>query len=107
VFDETWFNTLDESQKQRVLQCVNSGVENPDSQVGVYAMNPKDYDEFKPFFQKVLEGYHKVDLNKTKHVNNWSLDGVEGIPEGGVLDLANLGLPALSMRVRVGRNLNQ
>jgi creatine kinase len=39
-----------------------------------------------------------------KHVNDWSLEGVEGLPEGGVLDLAALGQPALSMRVRVGRN---
>jgi hypothetical protein len=30
---------------------------------------------------------------------------VEGLPEGGALDLEALGLPALSMRVRVGRNL--
>ena len=31
--------------------------------------------------------------------------GVEGLPADGVLDLAALGLPALSMRVRVARNL--
>lgn len=70
-------------------------------------MRPKDYDDFKPFFSKVLEAYHKVDLSKTNHVNNWNLSGVDGIPEDGNLDLANLGLPALSMRVRVGRNLNR
>jgi protein-arginine kinase len=38
-------------------------------------------------------------------VNDWSLAGVEGLPAGGVLDLQALGLPELSMRVRVGRNL--
>ena len=32
---------------------------------------------------------------------------VDGLPEGGKLDLAALGLPALSMRVRVGRNLKE
>jgi hypothetical protein len=30
--------------------------------MGCYAMNPKDYDEFRPFFAKALEQYHKVDL---------------------------------------------
>jgi creatine kinase len=32
---------------------------------------------------------------------------VEGLPEDGVLDLSKLGLPALSMRVRTGRNLKK
>jgi len=32
---------------------------------------------------------------------------VEGLPEGGKLDLSELGLPELSMRVRTGRNLNK
>lgn len=67
-------------------------------------MQPADYDRFKPFFSKVLADYHKVDAS-AKHTNNWDLAGVEGLPEDGKLDLAALGLPALSMRVRVGRNL--
>jgi len=75
--------------------------------MGCYALNPNDYDEFRPFFGKALELYHKVDLSTTKHVNNWSLEGVEGLPESGNLDLSELGLPALSMRVRTGRNLKK
>lgn len=70
-------------------------------------MNPGDYDEFYPFFKTALEKYHKVDLSKTKHVNNWSLKGVEGLPADGKLDLTKLGLPELSMRVRTGRNLKK
>lgn len=54
-----------------------------------------------------MELYHNVDLSKTKHKNDWNLDGLEGLPEGGKLDLEALGLPALSMRVRTGRNLNK
>merc|ERR1712086_889575 len=49
--------------------------------------------------------YHKVDLAVKKHVNNWSLAGVEGLPEDGQLNLSALGLPDLSMRVRTGHNL--
>lgn len=52
----------------------------------------------------MLSDYHKVPADR-KHVNDWSLKGVQGLPEDGKLDLAKLGLPALSMRVRVGRNL--
>ena len=69
-------------------------------------MQPADYDRFKPFFSKVLADYHTVPED-AKHVNNWSLEGVKGLPEGGVLDLTKLGLPELSMRVRVGRNLKE
>jgi len=75
--------------------------------MGCYATNPVDYDEFRPFFKPVLEKYHKVDLTSKKHINNWSLKGVAGLPADGKLDLTKLGLPALSMRVRTGRNLNK
>lgn len=107
AFDETYFNGLNDDQKVRLLNCCKSGIVNEDSCMGCYALNPADYDEFKPFFGKALELYHKVDLNTTKHVNNWSLEGVEGLPASGVLDLAEIGLPALSMRVRTGRNLKK
>lgn len=72
--------------------------------MGCYAMQPSDYDRFKPFFSKVLADYHKVPADR-KHVNDWELKGIPELPEDGVLDLGKLGLPALSMRVRVGRNL--
>lgn len=83
---------------------MKSGAENPDSGMGAYAMQPSDYDRFKPFMSRILRDYHKVELT-TKHVNNWDLRGVAGLPADGQLDLAELGLGALSMRVRVGRNL--
>ena len=54
-----------------------------------------------------MSKYHKVDLSSKKHVNNWELSSVEGLPPGGVLDISQLGLPALSMRVRTGRNLKK
>lgn len=106
-FDLDYFNGLSESDKQDFLKCLNSGIKNPDSQMGCYACQPNDYDRFRPFFIKALETYHKVDLSKKKHVNNWSLEGVEGLPADGKLDLSKLGLPALSMRVRTGRNLRK
>ena len=102
--DAEYAGSLEEPLAARLAQCLKSGIENPDSKMGCYAMQPADYDELKPFFSKALASYHGVPEDAT-HVNDWSLDGLDGLPEGGVLDLAALGLPALSMRVRVGRNL--
>jgi protein-arginine kinase len=106
TFDVTYFNSLSDDLKPDFIKCLASGIENPDSGMGCYACQPADYDRFKPFFSKALAKYHKV-AEDAKHVNNWSLDGVEGLPEGGVLDISKLGLPELSMRVRVGRNLKE
>jgi creatine kinase len=103
-FDEAYYNSLSDELKPQFLKCVKSGAENADSGCGAYAMQPADYDRFEPFMGKIVADYHKVPQG-TKHVNDWSLEGAEGLPEDGVLDLEKLGLPALSMRVRVGRNL--
>merc|ERR1712137_614789 len=102
--DFDYFYELSATEKKGLLQCVNTGLENPDSNMGCYAMQPADYDHFKPFFSKVLSEYHGVPED-AKHVNSWSLKGVEGVPADGVLDLGKLGLPMLSVRARVGRNL--
>ncbi|MEM9581555.1 MAG: phosphagen kinase [Pseudomonadota bacterium] len=103
-FDPKYFAGLDETAQGQLLHCMNSGIENPDSEMGCYACQPSDYDRFRPFFAKALAAYHKVSED-AQHRNDWSLDSVEGLPESGLLDMAELGLPPLSMRVRVGRNL--
>jgi len=103
-FDPAYYATLSADHQARLQKCVNSGVENPDSEMGCYACQPSDFDDFQPFFARVLARHHKV-AEDARHVNNWDLSSVDGLPENGVLDIAKLGLPALSMRVRVGRNL--
>jgi len=103
-FDPAYFATVREEHRARLLKCMNSGIENPDSEMGCYACQPSDYDDFKPFFSRALARHHKVPED-ARHINDWSLEGVEGLPKDGILDIAELGLPALSMRVRVGRNL--
>ena len=53
----------------------------------------------------MINDYHG-NKNGKVHTSSWSLDGVEGLPKDGQLDLSKLGLKdELSMRVRVGRNL--
>jgi len=104
-FDEKYFNSLkNDDQKTRLLQIMNSGIENPDSTSGVYAMNPGDYEEFHEYLDPIIRKYHNVH-GAEKQVNDWSLKGVKGLPTDGKLDVAKLGVPTLSMRVRVGRNL--
>ena len=104
-FDFAYYTSLNDTEKKRLLKIIKSGLDNQDSNMGCYAMNPEDYDLFKPFFKKVLAEYHKVS-EEAVHVNNWNLDGIEGLPEEGKLNLENLGFrDPLSMRVRVGRNL--
>lgn len=105
-FDPAYYASLSDDQKRRLQKCMNSGLENPESEMGCYACQPSDFDDFQPFFSKVLARHHKVPKD-ARHVNNWNLDGVGGLPANGVLDIAKLGLPPLSMRVRVGRNLKQ
>ncbi len=40
----------------RLMNCCRSGLENPDSSIGCYAMEPSDYDELGIFFDKVSYG---------------------------------------------------
>lgn len=107
VFNIEWFKSLDEKYRNQLLRICNSGIENPDSEMGCYAMNPTDYERFKKFFKPALEKYHKVDLSQNKHVNNWDLASVAGIPANGKLDVSAFGLGPLSMRIRTGRNLQK
>lgn len=99
-----YFESLSPQLKERFLKTIKSGIENPDSSVGVYAMYPDDYEVFKPFMDKVIREYHKIS-GDVHHVTNWDLSTVKGLPAGQKLDLTALGLGETSMRVRVGRNL--
>ena len=105
LFSIKYFDSLSEAAQKGLAMCINSGAQNADSGMGSYAMNPTDYDTYGPFFARVIAAYHKVPRG-SKHVTDWNLSGVEGLPADGQLDLTKLGLPALSMRVRVGRNLS-
>jgi len=106
-FDEAMYNGLSDADKARLIKICKSGIENPGSEMGCYAMNPTDYDDFYPFFKAALGKYHKVNLDEKKHVNNWSLEGVEGLPADGSLDVSKFGMAALSMRIRTARNLKK
>eukprot|EP00232_Nephroselmis_pyriformis_P026272 CAMPEP_0182870686 /NCGR_PEP_ID=MMETSP0034_2-20130328/10679_1 /TAXON_ID=156128 /ORGANISM="Nephroselmis pyriformis, Strain CCMP717" /LENGTH=394 /DNA_ID=CAMNT_0025003199 /DNA_START=20 /DNA_END=1204 /DNA_ORIENTATION=- len=103
-FDKAYYDSLDPALQKRLLLCCKSGIENPDSGMGVYAMYPDDYDVLKPFMGAAIKDYHKI-KGEVKHVTNWDTSKISGMPADGALDLAKLGLGTTSMRVRVGRNL--
>ncbi len=103
-FNPEYFATLSEDHKARLLKCLSSGIENPDSEMGCYACQPSDYDDFKPFFSKVLARHHRVSED-AQHVSDWRIESVGGLPGDRILDVGRLGLPALSMRIRTARNL--
>lgn len=99
---EEYLNSLDEEKQQLLYKITITGIENEDSGLGCYAMQPTDYDTFRPFFDKVIREYHGDDSGEKKHETCWDISTVG---EEGVLDVSKLGLDELSMRVRVGRNL--
>ena len=95
-FDEDYYRSLGSEERAALLRCVRSGIEHPEAHVGCCPAQPTDYDRFRPFFSKVVAAHHGVDED-VRQTNSWALERV--------LDVAQLGLPALSVRVRVGRNL--
>jgi len=103
--NKAWVDGLSAEDQKELYACVVTGIKNADSSMGCYAMNPSDYEKFGTFFDCVIKDYHNG-ADGAKHVNTWSLEGVEGLPASGILDLRELGLDEISMRVRVGRNLS-
>lgn len=95
------FNSFGKEQQQILEQCARTGVENPTSALGCYAMTPSDYDVLNAFFNPVIREYHGA-ADDAVHVTDWDASDVG---ENGILDMSKLGLDELSMRVRVGRNL--
>lgn len=83
----------------RLSDVVKSGIENPDSSIGIYAPDAHSYAVFSPLFLPVIVEYHGYDVEKSAHKHD--------------LDISVLHLPPLdpegrfivSTRVRVGRNL--
>ena len=109
-FTEDYYNSLSPEMRKKLLKICQSGAENADSSVGMYAQNPDDYDTFFAYFEKVIKEYHKIS-GEVNHVNNWDLSTrAEKLAQMGcvdnILDLASLGIAQTSMRVRVGRNLS-
>lgn len=97
-FDPEYFDGLPPAQQVRLERIINTGLENPDSIMGVYAMQADDYECFRPYLDQLIRAYHRVEKDQV-HVSDWDLQKT--------LDLSFIdpSLADTSMRVRVGRNL--
>jgi len=93
-------------QLPQLARCTRSGLENPDSGLGCYAMEPADFEALGWFFGPVCDDYHGG--SSSVHASSWSLEGMPGVPKASSgLDLRTVGVTEpLSIRVRVGRNLD-
>lgn len=79
--------------------AIRSGVENPDSSVGVYAGDAPSYAVFSALLDPVIQDYHsyKPSDNHSRNLN------VEDL--GDINELDPSGDSVISTRIRVGRNL--
>ncbi|WP_292664085.1 phosphagen kinase [Nitratifractor sp.] len=81
-------------------QLIRSGVENPDSSIGVYAGDEESYTLFAPLLDPIIREYHHFDPQKQHHVSDLDPSHLQienPDPENAYI---------LSTRIRVGRNLH-
>ncbi len=77
-------------------KAIQSGIDNPDSSIGVYAGDPESYVQLADLFDPIIREYHNYEM--TGHKSDFSLAGLptENLdPEGKYV---------VSTRIRVGRN---
>ncbi len=101
-FDKGYFNSLDGQKRAQLIKIIISGIENPDSNMGAYAMNPQDYDVFSTMLDPMIRDFHNINSNidiTQKH--DWNTKSKSC--DLGVIDEA---LKNVSMRVRVARNVS-
>lgn len=78
-------------------RAINSGLQNADSGIGVYAGDMESYSLFAPLFDSIIQEYHgfeKTDLHQS-NLNPQDLNSPDPDVEGKYI---------LSTRIRVGRN---
>lgn len=100
-FDEDYFRSLDDQSRQRLEKVIRTGIENPDSQMGAYAMNPEDYDLFAPMLDPMIRDFHGIEADtEIAQKHDWDSGAM-------TCDLAAIDtrLKDVSMRVRVARNV--
>jgi len=82
-----------------LLDCIQSGVENLDSGVGIYAPDAESYSVFADLFDPIIEDYHKGFKKTDKHpAKNFGDLGTLG-------NLDPAGEFVISTRVRCGRSM--
>jgi hypothetical protein len=67
--DEMWelLKDVKDEHGYTLVQLVNSGVKNPDSNIGVYVGSADSYRAFAPFLDKIIFKYHGHDPSNDLH----------------------------------------
>lgn len=101
-FDADYFRSLDDPLRLRLTRIIASGIENPDSQIGAYAMDPDDYNLFAQLLDPVIRDFHGIQAaTAIAQQHDWDTRGMSC--DLGAIDSR---LEDVSMRVRVARNLS-
>jgi creatine kinase len=97
-FDFNYFDGLAKSDQQQLQKIICSGLQNPESQMGVYAREAGDYSKFDQYLDKIICDYHGIEHLRLKSPD-WNISNL--------FDLSKIDkcLANSSMRVRVGRNV--
>ncbi|MEL6504419.1 MAG: arginine kinase [Pseudomonadota bacterium] len=96
-FDAAWFAGLSHDEQRAFNLRIRSGIENPDSEMGCYALAAEDYNRFAPFFDRVIADHHGINLARVQR----GISSPENLEHNGSSDT----LGTLSKRIRIGRNL--
>ena len=96
IFEE--LNSRQTSHGYRLQQAINSGIKNPDSNIGVYAGDDESYTVFGALFDPIIRDYHGFSPtdNHQSNLNPDDLDAPNPDPDGAYI---------VSTRIRVGRNV--
>lgn len=82
-----------------IEKAMQSGVDNQDSGVGLYAGDEESYILYAPLFDRVIETYHGGYKPTDKHISDMDSSKVHGNPDPE-------GKYVVSTRIRVGRNIH-
>ncbi len=95
--------------------AVKSGIENPDSSIGIYAGDAESYELFFDLFKPIIEHYHGIKslpspihplVSKLSFTPIFVNDSLEQFPDINLPDLDPQNRYIISTRIRVARNLN-
>ncbi len=99
-FDPDYYNSLDDTPRARLEKIIATGVQNPTSEMGAYAMHPDDYDLFAAQLAPMIREFHRIPKGTPiAQINDWDTSATSC--DLGAIDPA---LRDVSMRVRVARN---
>jgi len=101
-FNANNFSNLSDDHKKRFIRIINTGIKNPSSEMGAYAMYVDDYEKFSFQFDPMIREFHNIPAeHPIAQSNNW--DTTKTQCDLGSIDPA---LKQISMRVRVARNIS-